>query len=117
MLSTLHDPAIRPPRLAQIMQMGGGGKLRPQIRTSLSAGPVQRCDAGQVARRGDRRVRAAPLEGYFRARRDVGGAAGLDGATDSAAGLGQLPAPMGQEQPPAYPVGTACSVVVVDRQG
>ncbi len=30
-LSTLHDPAIRPPRLAQIMQWVEAGKLRPQI--------------------------------------------------------------------------------------
>lgn len=30
-LSTLHDPAIRPPRLAQIMRWVDEGKIRPQI--------------------------------------------------------------------------------------
>ena len=40
-ISTLHDPALRPPRLAQILAWAGAGKLRPHVSHTFALADFQ----------------------------------------------------------------------------
>ncbi|MCZ7678105.1 MAG: hypothetical protein M5U28_04755 [Sandaracinaceae bacterium] len=59
-ISTVQDPSIRAPRLAQVLAWAEAGRIAPHVSHVFPAERLPRGDAREVARRGHRRLRAAP---------------------------------------------------------
>ena len=54
-ISTVNDPSLRAPRLAQVLAWAAAGKIAPHVSHALPARRVHGGDAREVERRRDRR--------------------------------------------------------------